>query len=108
MSAQIAQMLFDTPEEQEAYHRRGIEMAHIVLGKFPEVTRELRDDAERRGALQSLEHQFARRLGRPLTPGDHATLAERLSALGADRLGDVVLDLDRDALAQWLADPDAR
>jgi hypothetical protein len=32
----------------------------------------------------------------------------RLSTLGADRLGDVVLDLSAPALAAWLADHDAR
>jgi len=102
MSAQIAQQLFDTPEEQEAYHRRGLEMAHILLAKFPEAAHEIRD-----AALRPLEHQFARRLGRPLTPTDHATLVRRLGTHGPDRLGDVVLDLDRDALERWLTDPDA-
>jgi hypothetical protein len=111
MSAQIAQQLFDTPEEQAAYHQRGLEMAHILLARFPEAAREIRDDAERKGidaALRPLEHMFARRLGRALTPADHTTLVRRLGTHGPDRLGDVVLDLDRAALERWLADPDAR
>jgi len=89
MSTQIARQFFDTPEEQEAYHRRGIEMAHVILEKFPEVAHEIRD-----AALRPLEHMFARSLGRALTPADHATLVRRLGTYGPDRLGDVVLDLD--------------
>ncbi len=58
--------------------------------------------------LQLVQHQFARRLGRPLTEGETATLLARFDTVGPDRLGDVVLDLTSDALADWLADPDAR
>jgi len=58
--------------------------------------------------LQPLAHQFARRLGRALADGEFARLRERLGTLGAARLGGVVLDLERDALAAWLADDDAR
>jgi hypothetical protein len=53
-------------------------------------------------------HQFSRRLGRPLTDAERVTLNTRLDALGPERIGDVVLDLATDALAAWLADPDAR
>jgi hypothetical protein len=55
-----------------------------------------------------LQRQFARRLGRPLTEGETATLLARFDTVGPDRLGDVVLDLTPEALAQWLTDPDAR
>ena len=58
--------------------------------------------------LQPLQHQFARRLGRPLTEGETATLLARFDTVGPDRLGDVVLDLTPDALAAWLSDPEAR
>ncbi len=74
-----------------------------------------RDEGTRVGAklgrdegLQPLAHQFARRLGRALAEGEFARLRERLGTLGAARLGDVVLDLERDALAAWLADDNAR
>ena len=36
------------------------------------------------------------------------TLLERLSTLGADRLGIVVLDLSAVELARWLKDPAAQ
>jgi len=58
--------------------------------------------------IQPLQHQFARRLGRPLTERETATLLARFDTVGPDRLGDVVLDLTPDALGQWLTDADAR
>ena len=57
--------------------------------------------------LGPVEHMFARRLGRPLVDAERAELLRRLDTLGASRIGDVVLDLERDALATWLADPNA-
>ncbi|MRG97449.1 hypothetical protein [Polyangium spumosum] len=53
--------------------------------------------------LAPLAHLFERRLRRPLTPHERATLAERLHQQGAERLGDVVLDLSPEDLATWLA-----
>ena len=65
-------------------------------------------DEGRSEGLGPVEHQFARRLGRSLVANERAELLRRLDTLGASRIGDVVLDLERDALAAWLADPDAR
>ncbi|HVK67528.1 MAG TPA: hypothetical protein VM694_23745 [Polyangium sp.] len=53
--------------------------------------------------LAPLAHLFERRLRRPLTSTERATLAERLLQQGAERLGDVVLDLSPEDLATWLA-----
>lgn len=58
--------------------------------------------------IEPLVHLFARRLGRPLHDGERTAIVRRLETLGPDRLGDVVLDLDADGLARWLADPAAR
>ena len=55
-----------------------------------------------------LLRQFSRRLGRALTDDERAVVTARLNTLGADRLGDVVLDLSALDLAVWLADPAAR
>jgi hypothetical protein len=46
-----------------------------------------------------LQHQFERRLSRQLTPSEQAVLRQRLATLGADRLGDVVLDMDAATLS---------
>ena len=57
--------------------------------------------------FQALERLYERRLGRALRPDESATLLVRLDTLGAARIGDVVLDLEADALARWIAAPDA-
>jgi flagellar biosynthesis/type III secretory pathway protein FliH len=62
----------------------------------------------REQGLAVLVRVFTRKLGRPVTDRERATLVRRLDSLGADRLGDVVLDLDAPALAAWLANPRAR
>ncbi len=58
--------------------------------------------------LQPLLRQFARRLGRALTEAERAEVLARFDSVGADRLGDVVLDLSPAELAAWLGDPNAR
>jgi len=56
---------------------------------------------------RALEHQFERRLHRNLTDSERATVRARFTTLGPERLSDVVLDLADDALAAWIADPNA-
>jgi flagellar biosynthesis/type III secretory pathway protein FliH len=58
--------------------------------------------------LAPLLRQFSRRLDRALSEPERAVVIARLETLGADRLGDVVLDLSAPELARWLADPDAK
>jgi flagellar biosynthesis/type III secretory pathway protein FliH len=58
--------------------------------------------------LAPLLRLFSRRLDRALTASERDVVVARLDSLGADRLGDVVLDLPAPALAAWLADPDAQ
>jgi Putative restriction endonuclease len=53
----------------------------------------------------ALERQFARRLARPLTEAERATLRTRLLADGSEQIGDLVLDLTPEALADWLRAP---
>ncbi len=48
---------------------------------------------------------FERKVGRALGPAELATLRARLRAVGPERVGDVVLDLDGPALLAWLIDP---
>lgn len=57
--------------------------------------------------LKLLERLVERRLGRSMTEKERATLAQQFNILGADRLGDVALDLSPEALAAWLDDPSA-
>lgn len=74
---------------------------------FDEGHRKGLDEGHRRG-LAPLTHLFERRFQRPLTDDEKSTLRTRLDRVGPARLGDVVLDLDADALSRWLHDPDAR
>lgn len=60
------------------------------------------------GRIELLSRQFARRLGRTLSAAEQTALRTRFDQVGPARMGDVVLDLDADALGAWLADPDAR
>ena len=87
------------------------EFMDAVLAAYERDQARARDEGLSQGLSQGrllLTHQFERRLGRALSDGERATLAERLRTVGPVRLGDVVLDLAPDALAAWLADPDAR
>jgi predicted transposase YdaD len=58
--------------------------------------------------LRPLERLLERRLGHPLTEAERRTVARRFETLGADRLGDVALEVSTEALAAWLHDPNAR
>jgi hypothetical protein len=87
------------PEEQRRIH---VEVLRRWLRLVPEAA----DEAVQRG-LQPLQHLFERRLSRQFSPAEQAILRQRLATLGADRLGDVVLDLDAATLSAWLADPAA-
>ena len=60
------------------------------------------------GIERALAHQFERRLRRTLAADERATLRARLTSLGSERVGDVVLDLDGAALLAWLVDPAAQ
>ena len=88
------------PEEQRRIHTD-------LLRRWLRLVPEAADEAVQQGALQPLQHLFERRLNRPLSPSEQALLRHRLATLGADRLGDVVLDLDAATLSAWLADPAA-
>ena len=57
--------------------------------------------------LTPLARVFERKLRRPLTDAEHATLAARFDTAGPARLGDVAFDLDGPALDAWLNDPAA-
>ena len=62
----------------------------------------------KQGREDALARLFERRLGRELARNERTTLSKRLTSLGPDRLGDVVLELAPQELANWLADPSAK
>ncbi len=98
----------DPEERRRAYFRS---FWRWVL-KSPEdvnaILEEHRREVAEQDMLRFFARPFERKLGRRLAAGEQAVLAQRLGALGSDRIADVVLDLPRDALAAWLGDPAAR
>jgi predicted transposase/invertase (TIGR01784 family) len=90
------------PEVRHWAQRRalGQKLHHFVLA---EERREGHEKGLEEG-LAPLARLYERRLGRALAESEHAILRERLTTLGPDRLGDVVLDLSSEELGRWLAD----
>ncbi|UQA56667.1 hypothetical protein [Polyangium aurulentum] len=68
-----------------------------------EGRKEGRDEGRKEGQLEPLVHMFERRLARPLTPEERATLVERVRDQGVERVADAVLDLTPEQLPAWLA-----
>ncbi|HLM75703.1 MAG TPA: hypothetical protein VK459_23475 [Polyangiaceae bacterium] len=98
------------PRDDPEVRQRGRNVTKMMLRNYPEVREELIEEGIDKGierGLMPLLHQVERRLSRALTPDEHHALRERFDRLGSNRLGDVVLDLSADALAAWLADPNA-
>ncbi|WP_437730608.1 hypothetical protein [Sorangium sp. So ce1335] len=66
-------------------------------------------EAEQRGEQKAiaelLGRLFARRLGRRPTVEEERSIVERARALGPGEVEDALLDLDREALTRWLAEP---
>ncbi len=86
-------------------HERAIEERGIERGIVRGIEQGIERGIER--GIAPLLSLIGRKLQRPLTEEERSVVSARLDLLGPDRLGDVALDLDRDALAVWLADPDA-
>ncbi|MFO0610137.1 MAG: hypothetical protein U0324_43660 [Polyangiales bacterium] len=83
----------------------------ILLAEAEVEKQRYLDEGRRLGRAEGLRpilHLLERRLARPLTDAEHTRLAARFDLVGPERLGDVVFDLTPDALAAWLADPNAR
>ncbi|MEZ4294427.1 MAG: hypothetical protein R3B70_05590 [Polyangiaceae bacterium] len=95
-------------EEEKELLVNGLKMLEAIENKgWKRGKREGRAEGVREG-MEPLLHLFTRRLGAPLTSAQEKTILRRMTTLGPDRLGDVVLDLDANALAAWLADSNAR
>ena len=92
--------MLDEEEEDEAENEA---MRRVpILG---EMIIEAEKKAFEAAVTKLLGRLFARRVGRQPTRGEKRTLVRRAEALGPTQVEDALLDLDRDALLRWLADP---
>ena len=82
------------------------QFAEELAAAHPEVANKYIERGIERG-IAPLLSLITRKLRRPLTDSDRRAVATRLDLVGPERLADVVLDLDGDALAAWLADSNA-
>jgi hypothetical protein len=57
-----------------------------------------------KGIKKELAKLFERRLKRPLSEQENATLVRRIDALGTDRIHEVLLDVPAQDIGPWLAD----
>lgn len=80
--------------------------AKILEEATPSIIKEAKPSILKEG-LNPLFHLYERRLERSLTEDEHNVLLQRLEHLGPERVSDVVLDLESEALAVWLEDPNA-
>lgn len=100
---EILRYLPPPPTDDPVLREQRRDVARALVDSDPEMRRAYVEEGE----LRTLVHQFERRLQRTLRPEEHRTLRERLTALGPDRLGDVVIDSSAEALAAWLIAPNA-
>jgi hypothetical protein len=103
MSVQEEFLRYLPPTDDPEIEERGRNLARLMLKKYPDVRNEIVEE----GSLKLLHDQAEHRLGRTLSTEERRVLNGRVAQLGANRIGNVVLDLSPEALAAWLADPEA-
>ena len=100
----LVRLRFEVPTDPLA--RSGEEEEELIV-EIQKWYAELKQGIRQEARVETHARVFTKRLGRPLSDAEHAILVERLDRLGEDRVLDLVLTHDGDALAAWLADPTA-
>lgn len=88
--------LFDRRVAHEATLR------NLLQRKGYESLEAVREEGREEVILQSIAHQFERRLARALTDAERTRLIQRVREEGAKRVSDVVLDFTPEELGRWL------
>jgi hypothetical protein len=99
---------FEVPTEPSARSVKEEELIVEIQKLAEELKQGIRQEGKLKGRVATHARVFSRRLGRPFSDAERAVLAERLDRLGEDRLVDLVLTHDGDALAAWLTEPAER
>ncbi|WP_437485743.1 hypothetical protein WME75_01720 [Sorangium sp. So ce1014] len=118
----LVRLSFETQADPSARAAEDAEEEEIVTEAqqwFEQLKQSLRDEARKEalqegikeglkeGQIRAVAEMFQKKLGRPLAEAEHPVLTARFERLGLSRLDDVRLELSADALAAWLADPEA-
>ena len=111
----LVRLRFEVPTDPSTRSIEEEELIVEIQKWYEELKQGIRQEGKQEGKLEGTQEArvatharlFTKRLGRPLSDAEHAILAERLDRLGEDRIGDLVLTHDGEALAAWLADPTA-
>ncbi|MCC6559319.1 MAG: hypothetical protein IT372_40875, partial [Polyangiaceae bacterium] len=92
-------------------HNLRKELTRMVEGKELSLLRrtpiigEMIIEAEQKTIAALLGRLFARRIGRRPTVEEERSIVERAHRIGPEEVEDALLDMDRDALVRWLAEP---
>lgn len=99
-------MLIEDDDDQELMSTPGM----VAWIRESEERGEARGEA--RGAEKAISELlgrlFARRIGRSPTEDEERSILERSRVAGAGKVEDALLDLEREALLRWLAEPTSR
>jgi hypothetical protein len=107
----LVRLKFEVPTEASERSVEEEELIVEIQKWYEELRQEIRQEGKLEGKLEGRDATLARiltkRLGRPLSDTEHAVVAERIDQVGEDRIVDLCLTRDGEALAAWLADPAA-
>lgn len=82
-----------------------VEGKELSLLRRTPIIGEMIIEAEQKTIAALLGRLFARRIGRRPTVEEERSIVERAHRIGPEEVEDALLDMDRDALVRWLAEP---
>jgi hypothetical protein len=95
-------------DEEEGLLRRTPIIGDWIIAAEQRGEQKGQQQGEERAVTELLGRLFARRIGRRPTTEEERSIVERARAIGPGEVEDALLDLERDALVRWLAEPAGR
>ncbi|MFO0757625.1 MAG: hypothetical protein U0359_14105 [Byssovorax sp.] len=105
LKEELTAMITDDDREGFEYLRRLPSIGPLIEKAEARAEAKGAEKATETLALELLGGLFARRTGRRPTPEEAQSIVERTKRVGAVKVEDALLDLDRDALLRWLSEP---